>query len=63
MYGLESAQFNNTTKGKLDTFYLKGIRQICKLETTYGQTVMGKERTNTNEVVLNTAMDMCKQKR
>ena len=35
MYGLETAQFNNTTRNKLDVFQLKGLRQICKITTTF----------------------------
>ena len=49
MYGLESAQFNNTTKAKLDVFYLKGLRQICHIQTSWtGEEVV---RENTNEKV------------
>ena len=60
MYGLESAQFNNTTRAKLDVFYLKGLRQICKIPTTWtGEEV---NRENTNEKVYKIAMELSQQR-
>ena len=55
MYGLESAQLNESVKRKLDTFQLKGLRQILKLTTTYAQGLAGGERSHTNEYVFQEA--------
>jgi len=60
MYGLESAQFNNTTKMKLDVFYLKGLRHICKIQTTWTGTEVIRE--NTNEEVYRIAMEQARQR-
>ena len=35
MYGLESAQLTESSRQRLDTFQLKGLRQILKITTTY----------------------------
>ena len=55
MYGLESLQLNKewTEKwyGKLDTFQLKGLRQILTLPTTRAQMIQGRTKDNTNERV------------
>lgn len=45
MYGLESAQLNDSIKKYLDTFHLKCLRKILNLEHTY------LERENTNEKI------------
>ena len=45
IYGLESAQINDSMKKKLDAFQLKGLRQVLKMQTTY------MNRTNTNRAV------------
>ena len=45
LYGLESAQLNDSLLRTLDTFQLKGLRQIMKIQTTF------MDRTNTNEFV------------
>ena len=60
MYGLDSIQLNKdyvnpNLKGKLDTFHLKGIRQILKLPTTFGQMKNNQSRTLGNIVVYNIA--------
>ena len=52
MYGLESAHLTETLKEKIDIFQRKGLRQILKLPTTYGQMKAGKTRSNTNENIL-----------
>ena len=52
MYGLESAHLTQTLKEKIDIFQRKGLRQILKIPTTYGQMTAGKNRSNTNENVL-----------
>ena len=52
MYGLESAHLTETLKEKIDMFQRKGLRQILKLPTTYGQMKAGKTRSNTNENIL-----------
>ena len=45
MYGLESAQLNDSIKQYLDTFQVKGLRKILELEHTY------INRDNTNKKV------------
>ena len=42
MYGLESAQLNDSLKNKLDVFQLKGLRKILGLTTTF----INRENTN-----------------
>ena len=37
MYGLESLQLTKELRKTLDTFQLKGLRQILKIPTTWGQ--------------------------
>ena len=55
MYGLESAQLNDSIKKYLDTFHLKCLRQILNLEHTY------LDRANTNDHIYETAeMEMNK---
>ena len=49
LYGLESAPLLQSQRDKLDTFQLKGLRQILRLQTTY------VERHNTNQFVYDTA--------
>ena len=49
MYGLESAQLNDSIKKYLDTFHLKCLRKILNLEHTY------LDRENTNKHVYETA--------
>ena len=48
MYGLESLQLNKEwTKfqhGKLDTFQLKGLRQILNLPTMFAQQTRGNKQ-------------------
>ena len=39
-------------KNKLDTFQLKGLRQILKIPTTYGQMEQNKVRTWTNNNIM-----------
>ena len=46
LYGLESAELGMTLLNKLDTFQLKGLRKILKLDTTY------VNRANTNRAVM-----------
>ena len=45
LYGLETAQLNCSTQRKLDTFQLRGIRQILHITTTF------VNRTHTNPYV------------
>jgi hypothetical protein len=52
MYGLESAHLTETLKLKINIFQRKGVRQIMKLPTTYGQMKAGKTKSNTNENIL-----------
>ena len=58
LYGLESAELRPSDLSKLDTFQLKGLRQILKLKTTYstvkneeGQIIPKILRENTNKRV------------
>ena len=55
MYGLESLQLNkeytNPLYGKLDTFHIKGLRQILQLTTTWGQIQKLSDPTNSNPKV------------
>ena len=52
MYGLESAHLTETLKEKIEVMQRKGLRQIMKIDTTFGQMQKGRERTNNNEIVL-----------
>ena len=45
IYGLESMQLTQATAQKLDTFHLKGLRKMLKMETTF------VNRENNNELV------------
>ena len=50
-YGLESLQPNQDKLEEIDLFRREGLRQILKLQTTYGYHVLGKARSNTNDLV------------
>ena len=52
MYGLESAQLNDSIKKKLDAFQLKGLRKILGMTTTY------INRANTNDEVFKRAEEL-----
>ena len=57
MYGLDSAQITEANQIKLDTIQLKGLRQICKIGTTWqGDHV---EREYTNEYVDKRVEELC----
>ena len=45
LFGLESAELQNSAMKALDTFQLKCVRKILKMKTTY------VDRSNTNEEV------------
>ena len=45
MYGIESLQLNKDQRDRLNVFQLKGIRQIMKLPTTWGQMQKGEKPT------------------
>ena len=45
MYGIESLQLNKDQRDRLDVFQLKGIRQIMKIPTTWGQMQKGETPT------------------
>ena len=45
MYGLESLQLNKDLREDLNVFQRKGLRQILKIPTTYGQMMQGHSRT------------------
>lgn len=53
MYGLESLQLDKEQRGRLDTFQLKGIRQILKIPTTFGQMKRGQKPTWNNDRTFN----------
>ena len=55
-YGLESAQLTNALKAKFDTFQLKGLRQILRMQATY------MNRANTNEKVYQQATEHLAEK-
>ena len=52
VYGMETLVLPKGWDSKIDAAYLKGIRQILGLKTTYGQMQAGEDRTNTNQKVL-----------
>lgn len=49
LYGLESIELPQGVLKKLQTFQVKGLRQIMGMTTTFGQMQQGSARTNTNE--------------
>eukprot|EP00974_Lingulodinium_polyedra_P059162 5697720-Lingulodinium_polyedra.AAC.1 len=52
IYGLEHSHLSKRSKGKISTFQLKGLRQICKITTTY------VDREHTNEYVFKKATEL-----
>ena len=44
LYGLESAQLNQTTINKLNAFHMKGLRKILHMQTTFGVMQEGTDR-------------------
>ena len=55
LYGLETAQLTQATIKTLDTFQLKGLRKILRMETTY------VNRENSNDKVIQTANEKIQQ--
>ena len=55
VYGLETAQLNDSHLSKLDVFQLKGLRKILRMQTTF------VNRANTNEKVYQEANDRLEQ--
>ena len=55
LYGMDTAQLNDTETKKLETFQLKALRKILKLKTTF------VNRTNTNEKVYQEANEKLAQ--
>ena len=55
MYGVESAQLNDSLKNSLDVFQLKGLQTILGLDTTFVNT------ENTNDLVYNKANEELKK--
>ena len=53
----ESVQPNPNLLRDIDTFHLKGLRQILKLPTTYGQMENNQSRTMSNKAVYAIAND------
>ena len=58
IYGLESIALNKDACKKLDAFYLKGLRKMLKVPTTY----LVENRKYTNEHVLKLANEKAKAK-
>ena len=52
MYGLETLALPKGWEDRIDAAFMKGIRQILNIKTTYGQMQTGEERTNTNNYVI-----------
>ena len=52
MYGIETAELNETTKQKIGVFQLKGLRQILKITNTY------VDRLHSNEYVFKEANEI-----
>ena len=69
LYGLESAELRPSDLNKMDTFQLKGLRQILKLKTTYSvkDTPQGPKpviiRENTNKRVFTIANKLNKDEK
>ena len=56
LYGLESAQLNQTAVNRINTFQLKGLRKILQMQTTFAAMQSGEERKNySNDRVIETA--------
>ena len=55
LYGLDSANLTQGMQDDLDTFQLKGLRQILHKDTTWAQIKHGQQPTNTNEEIWETA--------
>ena len=47
LYALEALPIPSNYYDKIDAAYMKGIRQIFNIKTTFGQMQAGEERTNT----------------
>ena len=52
LYALEAIPIPSPMYDRIDSAYYKGLRQIMKLKTTYGQQQEGQERTITNEALI-----------
>ena len=52
LYALEAIPIPEEMYDRIDSSYFKGLRQILKMTTTYGQKQKGEAMTNTNEQVL-----------
>ena len=52
MYGLESAQINDSLKKYINTFHLKALRKILGLQHTF------MNRDNTNEFIYSKAEEL-----
>ena len=56
LYALDSLQLTKAQENKLRTFQLKGLRQICKIKTTF------VDRRNTNDFVFKIANNAMKER-
>ena len=52
MYAMETVPIPEGWGDRIDAEYLKGIRQILDMKTTYGQMQEGNARTNSNEEII-----------
>ena len=52
MYGLVTARILPQHFQRLDSFHLRGLRQILGIKTSFGQLKAGQTRTNTNSYVV-----------
>ena len=52
LYALEAIPIPEPMYDRIDASYYKGLRQIMNFKTTFGQQSEGKERTNTNELLI-----------
>ena len=52
MYALDVTPLSPAAKTSLDAAFLRGVRQILNMKTTFAQKKAGEEMTNTNEKVL-----------
>ena len=55
LYGLSTANLTKGLQEDLNKFQLKGLRQILKMDTTWGQKKNNEDMTNTNEEVIRRA--------
>ena len=55
LYGLDTAQLNESQMQRIDLFQLKGLRKVLNMKTTFGQMESKEDRTNNNQEVFRRA--------